>query len=76
VGLEQGRFVISRDSQGQEFAANGGGNLHLFQSSEQRASARGIKLSMRVATLAKRNATGPIPLADLKDAIRSFSGNQ
>lgn len=76
VGLEQGRFLITRDSQGQEFAANGGGNLHLFQSTEQRASARGIKLSQRLATLARRNATGPIPLADLKDAIRSFSGNQ
>jgi hypothetical protein len=76
VGLEQGRFLITRDTQGHEFAANGGGNLHLFQSTEQRASARGIKLSLRVATLARRNATGPIPLADLKDAIRSFSGNQ
>jgi hypothetical protein len=76
VGLEQGRFRISRDRQGQQVAENGGGNLNLFQATEERAKARRIRLSSRVASLARRNTSGPIPLTDLKDAIRSFSGNQ
>src|SRR5689334_16439512 len=71
VGLEQGRFRITRDSKGQALAVNGRGNLELFRATEQRASERGIKLSTRVTTLARRANAGPIPLADLKDAIRS-----
>ncbi|HEU5231586.1 MAG TPA: hypothetical protein VFU50_01910 [Terriglobales bacterium] len=73
VGLDQGRFRITHDSKGQAFAVNGRGNLELFRATEQRAGERGIKLSTRVTTLARRANAGPIPLADLKDAIRSFS---
>lgn len=73
VGLEQGRFHITRDSKGQAVAVNGRGNLELFRATEQRAGERGIKLSTRVTALARRTGAGPIPLADLKDAIRSFS---
>lgn len=76
VGLEQGRFRITRDNKGQAVASNGMGNLHLFEATEQRAQARQIKLSARVASLAKSNAPGPVPLADLEDAIRSFSGTK
>ena len=73
VGLDQGRFRITRDGQGQPVAVNGQANLHLFEAAEQRAHARGIKLSTRVAALARQRDAGPVPLADLKDAIRSFS---
>jgi hypothetical protein len=73
VGLEQGRFRITHDTQGQPVAVNGRGNLNLFEAAEQRAQTRGIELSTRVATFARQGAAGPVPLADLKDAIRSFS---
>ena len=73
VGLEQGRFRITRDSKGQPLATNGRANLHLFDSTEQRAQARGIKLSARVTALARQRTNGPVPLPDLEDAILSFS---
>jgi hypothetical protein len=73
VGLDQGRFLITRDSKDQPVALNGRANLHLFDAAEQRAQARGVKLSARVSALARQRATGPVPLSDLKDAIRSFS---
>src|SRR4051794_30740227 len=73
VGLDQGRFRITRDSQGQAMATNGRANLRLFEATEQRAQARGIKLSARVTALSRQRSTGPVPLSDLKDAIRSFA---
>jgi hypothetical protein len=72
VGLEQGRFRILRDQKGREVAVNGRGNLGLFNSVEQRASARGIQLSPKTLALARRPKAGPIPLSDLEDAIRTF----
>jgi hypothetical protein len=76
VGLEQGRFRITQDNQGQTMATNGAGNLHLFEATEQRAQVRRLKLSTRVTALAKANAQGPVPLSDLEDAIRTFSGTK
>lgn len=73
VGLEQGRFRITHDKSGQAMAVNGRGNLHLFEAMDQRAQARGLKLSSRVAALEHRPAAGPVPLSDLKDTIRAFA---
>ena len=73
VGLDQGRFRITRDAQGQAMAVNGRGNLRLFDAAEQKAQARGIKLSPRVTTLVRGPAAGPVPVSDLEDAIRSFA---
>jgi hypothetical protein len=73
VGLQQGRFRITRDSMGQAMAANGNGNLRLFEATEQQAQARGMKLSQRVTTMVRQNRPGPVPLADLEDVIRSFA---
>ena len=73
VGLDQGHFLVTRDSKGQPVALNGRANLHLFEAAEQRAQTRGIKLSPRVAALARQRQSGPVPLPDLEEAIRSFS---
>jgi hypothetical protein len=73
VGLEQGRFRISRDSAGREVAMNGSGNLRLFDSTEQRARARGIKLSARTLALTRQNQAGPLALSDLEEAVRTFA---
>ena len=53
VGLEQGRFRILHESSGRVVAVNGRGNAGLFQSTEARAQARGMKLSARQATMVR-----------------------
>lgn len=75
VGLQQGRFRIVRNAT-QSTAVNGNGNLRLFEATQERAQGRGIKLSPRVATLARQHHAGPVPLADLEDAIRTFARNK
>ncbi len=76
VGLEQGRFRIVRDRNGQATAINGRGNAGLFQQTEARARAQGIKLSVRQSALIHQQQPGPVPLSDLKDAIRTFARTQ
>jgi hypothetical protein len=74
VGLEQGRFRVTRDSSGQRTAVNGRGNVGLFRASEARAQAEGIKLSARQIQLMRQEQPGPLALDDLKNAIRTFAG--
>ena len=76
VGLEQGRFRITRDSSGRESAINGRGNAGLFQQTEARAKAQGITLSPRQAALVRQQQPGAMALSDLKDAIRTFARAQ
>ena len=73
VGLQQGRFQITRNNKGETMAVNGSGNLRLFEATEQRAQVRGVKLSQRVTTMVRQSRPGPVPLADLEDAIRTFA---
>lgn len=73
VGLEQGRFRIQTDSRGQAVAVNGRGNAGLFESTEGRARAQGLTLSPRTAALIRQTHPGPLRVADLEDAIRTFS---
>ena len=74
VGLEQGRFKISRDRNGQATAVNGRGNLGLFNLVEQRSRSRAVQLSPRTTALVRNSKPGPLPLLDLEDAIRTFAG--
>lgn len=74
VGLEQGRFRITHDGNGQPMAVNGRGNIGLFQATEQRAQSQKLKLSARTTALIRQAQPGPVPLADLKEAIQNFAG--
>ena len=76
VGLEQGRFLISRDAKGKALAVNGRGNLGLFDSVGKRAKARGLQLSARTSALVRRPPSDPLPLADLEEAIRTFGSTR
>ncbi len=76
VGLEQGRFRVLRDKKGEALAVNGRGNFGLFDSVERRAQARGLQFSPKVAVLVRQPQAGPVPLADLEDAIRTFRGTR
>jgi hypothetical protein len=75
VGLEQGRFRISRNSKGQSVATNGNNNFGLLNSIEAQARSRNVRLSRRTIELAKQ-PSGPLPLTDLADAIRTFAGGR
>jgi hypothetical protein len=70
VGLEQGRFRILREPSGKVTAVNGTANLALLNVSPQAKA----HLSARAAALVKQKPQGPLALADLEDAIRSFAG--
>ena len=74
VGLEQGRFRVSTNKQKQMLAVNGRGNFGLFHALPARAQERGVTLSPRTLAAAHKNEAGPLPLADLEDAIRTFAG--
>jgi hypothetical protein len=77
AGLEQGRFVISRDSAGREFAVNGRGNMKLFDGISAQVAAKGIPLSPRTSSLVQKHFKGPVELRDLTALIRELAqGNQ
>jgi hypothetical protein len=74
VGLEQGMFLITRTSSGSAVAVNGRGNVGLFNHTEQRLHTRAITLPAATAKIVHRTSSGPLPLTDLKTALRSFAG--
>lgn len=77
AGMEQGRFEITRGPDGKAMALNGVGNVGLFKDVQQSAAKKGITLSAKTKSLAQRPDGGPVPLADLEDAIRNLkSGAQ
>ena len=73
AGLEQGRFVISRDSTGREFAVNGHGNMKLFDGISAQVAAKGIPLSPRTSSLVQKHLRGPVELRDLTALIRELA---
>lgn len=73
AGLDQGRFLISRDSNGREVAMNGHGNLKLFDGLNAQAAAKGIPLSARTSSLVQKHFKGPVELRDLTALIRELA---
>jgi hypothetical protein len=74
AGLEQGRFnLVAKDKAGQKFAVNGRGNLGLFDQVQEKARARGVRLSPHSALVTKPHVSGPLPVEDLEDVLRGFS---
>jgi len=76
VGLEQGRFRITRDKSGKAFAANGRDNSGLFAGTGDRARAQHMKLSAKTASVVQQTTPGPIPLDDMKQTIRELARMQ
>jgi len=72
VGMDQGRFEISRDVHGTLFAVNGVGNLGLF--SKIAAPQISSKISAASSSLVVRHRSGPVPLLQLEEIIQSSSG--
>jgi hypothetical protein len=76
AGLEQGKFVVTRDAKGQAFAVNGRNNIGLFQSVAEHAQSQGIRLTPHMTSVSKQHTRGPLPLTDLEEAIRMFARTQ
>jgi hypothetical protein len=72
AGLDQGRFLISRDGTGRELALNGHGNLKLFDGVSSQTTAKGIMLSPRSLSMMQKHQRGPVELRDLTALIREL----
>jgi hypothetical protein len=73
VGLEQGRFRVTRDAKGKVSAINGRGNIGLFQEVPAKASEHGVVLSRAAQTMMQKSA-GQAPLDTLEDTIVRLAG--
>ncbi len=73
AGLEQGRFRIVVDRNRRSTAVNGRGNFGLFDHLEKHAHTRSIPLSSHLTKVVRQHQEGSLLLADLEDAIRTFS---
>ena len=74
VGMEQGRFEISRDAKGVVVATNGQANRGLFANMAQQLNQPGARLSEPTSALVTRHRSGPVPLVQLEEVIKQFSG--
>ena len=72
AGLDQGRFRITRDAQGNRLAVNGHGNAGLFHNLEPQLIRKHIGLSSHLSAMIRSQTGGPISLSDLEDLIRSL----
>jgi len=72
AGMEQGRFRITRDTEGREMALNGHGNALLFDGLEAQAAKEGTVLSAASARLLRQPPRGPVELRRLTGLIRDL----
>jgi len=76
AGMEQGRFRILRDRDGNETAINGAGNFGLFEDVETQASKKGVKLSLRSLSLVRQSKGGAVAADSLVELIRELAGQE
>ena len=76
VGLDQGRFQIERDAQGNASAMNGRGNAGLFNQVETKARARGTTLSPRVQAMMRTPTAGKVSLETLEESVLTLMQGQ
>lgn len=74
VGLEQGRFRITRDREGTRYAVNGRGNAGLFRELKPELERRRLSLSPRLSQLTTQHRRGPIALDDFRELVRQVAG--
>ena len=74
AGMEQGRFLITRDEHGNMVASNGFANVGLFSDVETKAVTAKVQLSPATTTLVRQHVRGPVALDQLESLIRQFAG--
>jgi hypothetical protein len=73
VGLEQGRFRVLSDGNGNRYVINGRANMGLFNPVSAKAAARGIALSRPVRQMLA-NANGKAALDPFEQAVQALAG--
>lgn len=69
AGMGQGRFLITRDASGREFAVNGTGNARLFDGMSEAQTGKSSALSADLRLLASHRQ-GPVEASQLTRLIR------
>ena len=70
-GMQQGRFRIQTNADGEEFAVNGTGNTTLFRNLSTKASGK-VSAAGKFNQYLDSGAQGPLPLETLRTMIRSL----
>lgn len=73
AGMEQGRFLVTRDASGRDVAINGRGNALLMQGVGDGLAKGGASLSQDTASLVAKHQRGPIPVDDLLRLVRELA---
>lgn len=76
VGLEQGRFRITQDRNGEKVALSGSGNAGLMNGVVESGALTVSKLSARSRTSIQRYREGAISLSALKESVQMILQNQ
>lgn len=76
VGLEQGRFRVSQDRNGEVMAVNGNGNAGLLEATPTAAAPSTEKLSAQSRAVMQNFRRGRIPLSALKESTRMILRGQ
>lgn len=74
AGMEQGRFLITKDDHGNNLAANSFANVGLFADVETKALSAKVQLSPAATTIVRQHVRGPVALDQLETIIRQFAG--
>jgi hypothetical protein len=73
AGMDQGRFLISRDAMGREVVVNGRGNAGLFRGLAGQLKRRRLKVAPHLSALVDQPLPGPLSLQDLRELVRDLS---
>ncbi|MBN2243679.1 MAG: hypothetical protein JW793_13415 [Acidobacteria bacterium] len=72
VGIEQGRFHVTRTAKGEETVTNETGNAGLFRDVRNTTFMAGIRLSSKDVRLAETKQ-GPVPLAEFSALVKTLT---
>jgi hypothetical protein len=76
VGLEQGRFRVQTNREGELVATNGNGNSGLLSNAVRQTIAKNARVSATSRITVQSFTAGPMPLRALKESIRALIQNQ
>jgi hypothetical protein len=71
VGMDQGRFRVLHDNQGNRYAVNGRGNVGLFADVITRSTPNGVTFSARAKVMLSKNG-GQVSLGTLEEIIQAL----
>jgi hypothetical protein len=74
AGIDQGRFLIRRNAQGEEEAVNGAGNAGLLRDLGPELRKRGAKLSPKLSQKVSMERAAPLMLDELRGLVKEFAG--